>query len=738
MSTILSGLEGVLCMVDDVLITGATQAEHDQRLTDALERIQKAGVTLNKEKCEFSKDKVTYLGQVISAAGVQPDPEKVKAIVEMKEPEDTSDVKRFLGMVNQLGKFSDKLSDLSKPLRELVSPKNDWHWGQAQAEAFVAIKEELSKPGAILAHYNAKFDTVVSADASSYGLGAVLLQKQPNDQWRPVAYHSRALTETEQRYAPIEKESLAATWACERFSDYLVGKSFHIQTDHKPLVPLLGTKEIDSLPPRTQRFRMQLMRFHFTIEHVPGKDLYTADALSRAPLSDMTPADLKLQDDVYLFVNHVIESLPASEMRREEIRKHQEEDDICREIVLFCQKGWPEKSQLKGPLKLYQPYAAELTVQNGLLLKGCQLVIPLSMRMEMLDRIHTGHQGITKCRARARQAVWWPGMSRQIEELVQNCAECRKLHQHRAEPMVPSSLPQYPWQKVATDLFQFKNHQYLLVIDYYSRYIELAQLSSTTSPAIINHLKSIFSRHGIPERFVSDNGPQYTSSDFASFAHEYGFHHVTSSPRYPQANGEAERAVATVKSTLEKSKDPYLAMLVYRSTPLQHGFSPAEMLMGRRLRTTLPSTKEMMKPSVPDPGAVKLKDEAIKERQVHDFNKHHGAHKLPPLEKGDKVWVKDQNREGVVAQKIEHRRSYEVTTPQGQVRRNRKHLVTLPETTIPAPQLAEGTTTEVKPEVKEATPSDRVPVAKEATPSDRVPVTTRSGREVKLPARFRE
>ena len=160
--------------------------------------------------------------------------------------------------------------------------------------------------------------------------------------------------------------------------------------------------------------------------------------------------------------------------------------------------------------------------------------------------------------------------------------------------------------------------------------------------------------------------------------------------------------------------------------------------MGRRLRTTLPSTKEMMKPSVPDPGAVKLKDEAIKERQVHDFNKHHGAHKLPPLEKGDKVWVKDQNREGVVAQKIEHRRSYEVTTPQGQVRRNRKHLVTLPETTIPAPQLAEGTTTEVKPEVKEATPSDRVPVAKEATPSDRVPVTTRSGREVKLPARFRE
>ncbi|KAK3708825.1 hypothetical protein QZH41_019571, partial [Actinostola sp. cb2023] len=417
MSAILSGLEGTLCMIGDVLITGATQAEHDQRLTAALERIQNAGVTLNKEKCEFSKETVTFLGQVISATGVQPDPEKVKAIVQMKEPENTSDVKRFLGMANQLGKYSDKLSDLSKPLRELLSSKNDWHWGQAQVQSFSAIKKELSSPDAILAHYNAKLDTIVSADASSYGLGAVLLQKQPNNHWRPVAYHSRALTETEQRYAQIEKEALATTWACERFSDYLVGKSFHIQTDHKPLVPLLGSKDIDGLPPRIQRFRMRLMRFHYTIEHVPGKDLFTADALSRAPLPNMTPADLKLQDDVYLFVNHVIESLPASEMRREEIRKHQEEDDICHEVVLFRRKGWPEKSQLKGPIKLYQPYAAELTVQNGLLLKGCQLVIPLSMRMEMLDRIHAGHQGITKCRARARQAVWWPGMSRQIEEL---------------------------------------------------------------------------------------------------------------------------------------------------------------------------------------------------------------------------------------------------------------------------------------------------------------------------------
>ncbi|KAK3713977.1 hypothetical protein QZH41_005646 [Actinostola sp. cb2023] len=263
-------------------------------------------------------------------------------------------------------------------------------------------------------------------------------------------------------------------------------------------------------------------------------------------------------------------------------------------------------------------------------------------------------------------------MSRQIEELVQNCAECRKHHQHRAEPMVPSSLPQYPWQKVASDLFQLKNHQYLLVIDYYSRYVEIAKLSSTTSQAIINHLKSIFSRHGIPERVISDNGPQYSSADFANFAREYGFEHVTSSPRYPQANGEAERAVATVKSILEKSKDPYLAMLVYRTTPLQHGYSPAELLMARKLRTTLPTTREMMKPSVPDLTTFKCTDEEIKERQTRDFNKHRGAHELPPLMEGEKVWISDQNTEGIVSKKTEHHRSYEVTTPKGQV--EQEHL----------------------------------------------------------------
>ena len=249
MSEKLAGLKGTLCMMDDILITGKTQEEHDQRLMAALDRIKESGITLNKGKCEFSKDKVTYLGQVVSSSGIKPDPEKVRAILDTKDPKNTSEVRQFLGMVNQLGKFSSNLSDLTKPLRDLLSTKSNWHWGPAQAKAFAEVKKELSNPDTILAYYEANRETIVSADASSFGLGAILLQKQSDMNWRPVAYHSRALTEVEQRYAQIEKEALAVTWACERFRDYLLGKQFQIQTDHKPLVPLLGSKDIDSLPP---------------------------------------------------------------------------------------------------------------------------------------------------------------------------------------------------------------------------------------------------------------------------------------------------------------------------------------------------------------------------------------------------------------------------------------------------------------------------------------------------------
>ena len=336
---------------------------------------------------------------------------------------------------------------------------------------------------------------------------------------------------------------------------------------------------------------------------------------------------------------------------------------------------------------------------DGLLLRGNRLVIPPPLRVDILNKIHTGHLGIAKCRERACQAVWWPGLSAQLEQLVKNCRECCKNQKPSAEPLCPSTLPDLPFQKVATDLFEW-NKPYLLVVDYYSRFVEIAKLSGSTATEVITHTKSIFARHGIPEVVVSNNGPQYSSAEYTQSAREYGFSHVTSSPLYPQGNGEAERAVRTVKDLLRKQGDPYLALFACRATPLQCGYSPAELLMSRRLRSTVPTTRKGLLPVVPDRERIREKDKQQKLRQERNFNDRHGARTLSHLDPVNHVWVPDRGSEAEVVGQT-NPSSYRVTTPEGTYRRNRRAL-------CPLPVKQAGEDTELSPERTVGTPQSQL------------------------------
>ena len=210
MSNILTGLDGVVCMMDDVLIHGRTPEEHDARLEKVLQRLQDAGLTLNLQKCQFSQSEVKFLGQVVNRDGIHPDPDKVRAIQEVQPPKTVSDIRRFLGMCNHLSKFAPNLAEKTKPLRELLNKHNQWTWEEPQRKAFAEVKQALvTSP--VLSLFDQNRETVVSADASSYGIGAVLLQRQPEGELKPISYISRSLTPTEQRYAQIEKEALAFT-----------------------------------------------------------------------------------------------------------------------------------------------------------------------------------------------------------------------------------------------------------------------------------------------------------------------------------------------------------------------------------------------------------------------------------------------------------------------------------------------------------------------------------------------
>uniref|UniRef100_A0A1A7XP55 Gypsy retrotransposon integrase-like protein 1 n=1 Tax=Iconisemion striatum TaxID=60296 RepID=A0A1A7XP55_9TELE len=299
----------------------------------------------------------------------------------------------------------------------------------------------------------------------------------------------------------------------------------------------------------------------------------------------------------------------------------------------------------------------------------------------MLQRIHQGHLGLTKCRERYNGAVWWPGIASDVKRLVASCKHCN-IHRpsQNKEPLLTTPLPELPWQKLATDLCEHKGHYYLIVIDNFSRWLEILNLPKTNSDTVIQKLKSVFSRFGVPEELMTDNGPQFTADQFQRFAAEYDFRHTTLSPRYPQSNGMAERAVKTAKGILQQ-KDPHLALMSYRSTPTEPTReSPARLLMGREIRTTLPVLTECLKPLWPDLEVVKLQDAKAKRSYEKYYNRRYSTRPLPPLSTGDKVRVKlDEEKTWTTTATVQHQettpRSHVLKTEHGATpRRNRRHI----------------------------------------------------------------
>ena len=678
-SQILDGVLGVAVLMDDICVSGKTKAEHDERLTKVLNLLKEAGLTLNPKKCQFNRTTIKYLGYIVDGNGIRPDNKKLEAIKEYPTPKNITELRRFLGMVNQLAKFIKDLPDKTKALRELLTKKRSWTWSGEQEKAFKNLKDLLLS-SEILVHYDVNGETLLSTDACQYGLGAVLYQKR-NSEWRPVAYASRTLAPAESRYAIIEKEALAVTWGCEKFSQYLIGRQFKIQTDHRPLVAVLDTKRLDEVTPRLQRFRLRLLRFDYSVSYVPGKDQQVPDAFSRAPL--VVTEDETLINAVEEHSIFCLKSINISDNLMQKVRNAQREDQVLKVLKDFLKAntgGRPDKRSFPPELRAYFPVFDELSIVEDTLLKGQKLIIADAMIPEMLNRIHEGHQGINRCLRLARESIWWLGMTRAIEQTITNCRTCCKFQAEKSQPLISTEVPLYPWQKIGIDFFAWNNSNYILLVDYLSRWIEIKLMHTTTSTATIKTLKVMFSRYGIPQELRSDNGPQFSSKEFKEFCLSYDIRHVTSSPLYPQSNGAAERAVKTAKTFLTKCKDSggdlNLALLNYRTTPLEMGLSPADIMFGRKLRTRLPQAEITKR--IPDIEAFRIKDQKSKEKTVEQFNSRHRAQRKKELEPNDEVYLFKEHIEGRILQKTEAPRSYDIQTPDGVVRRTRDHINPLP------------------------------------------------------------
>ena len=466
----------------------------------------------------------------------------------------------------------------------------------------------------------------------------------------------------------------------EKFRQYTYGRLMLVQSDHKPLASILK-KPLYVAPRRWQRMLLRLQGYEINLVYRSGKSMELSDTLSRAYLQTEIPTPFEKEVELV----SSMECLSLAAARLDDIRVSTEADEGMKELKNVILKGWPEKrSDVSRNVSQYFGVRDELTVQDELVYRGQRVVVPQSLRKRMVQRIHASHIGVEGCLRRARESLYWPGMSRDIKEEVLKCDFCRTYDNNQPKETLQShEVLDRPWAKDGVDLFTLNDRNYLIMVDYFSGFWEVDPLENTKAKAVIRKMKTQFARYGIPDVCMSDNGPQFTSDEFKNFSRTWKFKSITSSPRYPKSNGRVENAVQAAKRLMKKAKkdnfDVYLAILDYCNTPTQGTDStPAQRLMSRRTKALLPTTRKLLEPKL-----VKHHHQKVKrnqQRQAKYYNR--GAKDLPCLKQGDTVRVKDygQNKWKDVSAKAKVLaecgiRSYRVQAEDGRIlRRNRSQL----------------------------------------------------------------
>ena len=627
MDQILSGLSGVCCYLDDILLTSKTIAQHVELLEEVLSRLKDYGVLANRAKCKFGIEKVHYLGHIIDRSGIQPSPEKVQAIQAVSEPTNVSELRTFLGAVTFYHKFMENFASNCAPLYDLTKKDAKWSWTPRCRQAFNKVKEMLAS-NLLLTHYDVSMPLKLSTDASPYGVAAVLAHVVDGFE-RPIAYASRTLSPAEKNYSQLEREALAIMFGIKRFHKYVYGRKFTLVTDNKPLSIIFSpTKDIPTVSAlRLQRWALVLMAHDYTVEYRKSSDHGNVDMLSRFPDSSGVEETLELP------INHFsyVDDLPVT---CQDVRTETAADPNLMKVMRYMMFGWPD--QVEEALLPYHRRRNELSIEQGCLLWGMRVIIPKPLQAKVLQDVHHEHTGVVRMKMLARSYYWFPGVDQDLENLAKSCEACR-MHAKApaAAPIVSWPKCTVPLERVHIDFGSIDNKDLLIMVDVYSKWVEVAVMPTTTSSRVIDVLRSWWARLGLPSELVSDNGPQFISSEFEDFLRRNGVKHTLSPPYSPKTNGSAERSVQTVKGilkrqlteemlrstihrTFQQKLDDFL--ITYRSTPSTvTGQTPAELMLGRKLRTRLSFLRPEGKGNV---------------REVVD--------KIREFSEGDLVWVKNQ------------------------------------------------------------------------------------------------
>ena len=670
MDRVLQGMSRVACRVDDIILTGKDNEEHLTTLEEVIHRLETANFRCNVKKTKFMEEEVTFLGYIVNRHGVRPAKDKVETLLKAKYPETLDQLISFLGGVNYYARFIRNLSTIEEPLNRLRRGE-PWEFGETEKKAFDKLKAALASSEVVIP-YDPTLPVKVDTDASSTGLGAVISHVLPDGTERPIEFASRTLNSAERKYSQIEKEALSLVWGVKRFHKYVYARKFQLVTDHQPLIFIL--KQDKSIPEmgasRITRWAITLSSYQYEIVYRSTRKHCNADLCSRFPLEADGEEDTGEDGEVADVFYQTFAEKPVINFIS--IRKFTDTDPTLSKVRRFVLEGWESKLERdRDYLKPYFQRKDELSVERGCVLWGSRVIVPEKLRNDVLELLHVTHQGIVAVKAMARYYIWWPKMNEDIERITRECTACQDSQRKPARSTPhPWEAVERPWERIHADFAgPEKGSMWLIVIDAYTRWIEVCNMKTrTTTEATTKELRRMFATFGLPAMFVSDNGPQFVSQEMKDFLKSNGIVRVAIPTYSPNTNGFVERAVQSFKSAMEKAGressdiDKCLSkwLLHHRNTPNSTtGRTPADMMFGRPTRTLL---------SLLDP----LTNKSRENRSVPVDRK------LRSFIAGEKVRVYDTRSEewypGIVTEK-EGCKVYIVETRKGTERRHLDHLV---------------------------------------------------------------
>ena len=594
----LSDIKGIKNIADDIIIFGSNRQEHDEALENCLKRLSDLNIKAKGQKCRFLQKEIKFYGLIFTETGTKPDPERVSKLINVAPPQNSSEMRSFLGMANTCSDYISNYATITLPLRELTKKNVPFKWTHVQQKAFNQLKHSLTQ-APVMAYYDTKKRNILIVDGSQKGISAILAQRErKNEQYRIISYASRALSSVESRYLQTDIEDLALVWGVEHFRMFLLGTEFDIVMDHKALEAIFNNPR--SKPPaRIERWVLRLQPYNFRVIYKSG-NLNEADYLSRHPV-EVAAESSSEQRIAEAYINYILQHTIPKSMSLEEIKDATKTDRVLQKVQSALQTGnWDSKDK---DLEPYKRCSDSLTVnrEKNILLKGTRIIIPSSLQERATKLAHVGHQGIEKTKSLLREKIWYPNISLKVKEMIDCCSLCQSVSQSSPpEPMQITPTEALPWYHVSIDFLGPipNSQQYLLVaIDKYSKFPEVEIVQSTSATAIIPKLDRIFATHGIPVKLTSDNGPPFNGIEFERYTKALNIEWKPSTPLWPQGNANAESFMKPLTKVLQTAhldgqnwrQELQRFLLSYRTTPhATTKIAPCELLFNRKVRGYLP------------------------------------------------------------------------------------------------------------------------------------------------------